>query len=88
MNGSVALELSKVFLQIVLHENDDAIYWFILFFHILAEVSNIASPIIPVGGSSNGKRRGPNPLSTYLKDRWWFFRILFIKLSSHRKTNE
>lgn len=32
MNGSVALELSKVFLQIVLHENDDAIYWFILFF--------------------------------------------------------
>jgi hypothetical protein len=39
------------------------------FFHILAEVSNIASPIIPVGGSSNGKRRGPNPLSTYLKDR-------------------
>ncbi|XP_046443078.1 SPARC-related modular calcium-binding protein 2-like isoform X3 [Daphnia pulex] len=36
---------------------------------VKAEVSNIASPIIPVGGSSNGKRRGPNPLSTYLKDR-------------------
>ncbi|KAI9551395.1 hypothetical protein GHT06_021728 [Daphnia sinensis] len=36
---------------------------------VKAEVSNIASPIIPAGGSSSGKRRGPNPLSTYLKDR-------------------
>jgi len=35
---------------------------------VVKEVSNIASPILPIG-SSGGKRRGPNPLSTYLKDR-------------------
>ena len=45
---------------------------FLRVFFCSAEVSNVASPLLTQGshGSSGpGKRRGPNPLSTYLKDR-------------------